>query len=48
MPMLGKISVGVRIAESVPKIRIKIAITTKVYGRERANRTTDVMTKRLQ
>ena len=30
MPILGKMSVGVRIAESDPKIMIKIAITTKV------------------
>jgi hypothetical protein len=30
MPILGKMSVGVRIAESAPKIITRIAITTKV------------------
>ena len=43
MPMFGKISVGVRIADSTPKIRISIAMTTNVYGRERAIRTIAVM-----
>jgi hypothetical protein len=39
MLIFGKISVGVPIAERTPKIAIKIAMTTKVYGRARANRT---------
>src|SRR6266850_5076357 len=33
MLMFGKMSVGVRKIESVPRIKIKIANTTNVYGR---------------
>src|SRR5229473_3301420 len=39
MLMFGKISVGVRKAETVPKIRISNAMTMNVYGRRRASRT---------
>src|SRR5260370_38761387 len=39
MPILGKISVGVLIAESVPKIRMTTARTMNVYGRSSATRT---------
>src|ERR1700730_14140924 len=33
MLMFGKMSVGVRKIESVPRIKIRIASTTNVYGR---------------
>jgi hypothetical protein len=39
MLMFGKISVGVRKADAVPKIRISTAITMNVYGRRNASRT---------
>src|SRR3954447_7707352 len=39
MLMLGKISVGVRSADAVPKIRINTAMTMNVYGRRKASRT---------
>src|SRR5712671_2827360 len=44
MLMLGKMSVGVRNAEAVPKIRISTAMTTNVYGRRKASRTIPSMT----
>ena len=37
--MFGKMSVGVRIAERTPKMPIRIAMTTNVYGRFSANLT---------
>src|SRR6478609_4742273 len=43
MPILGKMSVGVRIAASGPKIRIIRAMTMKVYGRSSATLTSHVM-----
>jgi hypothetical protein len=43
IPIFGKISVGVRNADSVPKIRIRIAMTTNVYGRESASLTIAVI-----
>ena len=43
MLISGKMSVGVRTAASTPPIRIRIAITTKVYGRDSAIRTIAVM-----
>src|SRR5258705_13814657 len=39
MLMFGKMSVGVRKAEAVPKIRISTAMTMNVYGRRKASRT---------
>src|ERR1700722_5086994 len=39
MLMFGKISVGVPSTERTPKIAIRIAITTKGYGRASASRT---------
>src|SRR5712672_3594628 len=44
MLMFGKISVGVRSADAVPKIRISTAMTINVYGRRRARRTTPIIT----
>src|ERR1700722_12087909 len=44
MLMFGKMSVGVRRAAVVPKIRINSAMTTKVYGRRNASRTIPIMT----
>src|SRR6516165_9373711 len=44
MLILGNTSVGVRRIETAPKIRIKIASTTKVYGRRRARRTIHMTT----
>src|ERR1700736_5241283 len=37
MLIFGKMSVGVRSAASVPRIKIRIAITTNVYGRLKAS-----------
>src|SRR5258705_13982458 len=39
MLMFGKMSVGVRKAEAVPKIRISTTMTMNVYGRRKASRT---------
>src|SRR5215475_11502593 len=39
MLMLGKMSVGVRLIASNPITRMRIASTTNVYGRRRANLT---------
>src|SRR5882757_2269466 len=44
MLMFGKMSVGVRSADAVPKIRISTAMTTNVYGRRKASRTIPSMT----
>src|SRR6202043_2694417 len=44
MLIFGKMSVGVRNAAVVPKIKISSAMTTKVYGRRSASRTTPIMT----
>jgi hypothetical protein len=44
--MLGKISVGVLIAANGPRIRMTIARTMNVYGRESAIRTSHVTTAR--
>jgi hypothetical protein len=35
--MFGKISVGVRKIDTTPMTRIKMVMTTKVYGRRSAN-----------
>src|SRR3569833_2052295 len=43
MPILGKMSVGVRMAASGPKIRIIRAMTMNVYGRSSATFTSQVM-----
>jgi hypothetical protein len=43
MLMFGKMSVGVRRAAVVPKIRINSAMTTNVYGRRRASRTIPII-----
>ncbi len=43
MLMFGKMSVGVRKAEAVPKIRISTAMTMNVYGRRKANRTIPII-----
>src|SRR3977135_4375818 len=43
MLMFGKMSVGVRKAEAVPKIRISTAMTMNVYGRRKARRTIPIM-----
>ncbi len=39
MLIFGKMSVGVRKIASVPMIRMRMAITTIVYGRRNASRT---------
>src|ERR1700686_4467940 len=39
MSIVGKISVGVRTIASPPMIRMRIDITTNVYGRRNASRT---------
>src|ERR1700737_2097253 len=39
MLIFGKMSVGVRSAASVPRIKIRIATTTNVYGRLKASLT---------
>jgi hypothetical protein len=39
IPILGKISVGVRMIAKRPRITIRIDATTKVYGRRIASRT---------
>src|SRR5450432_1224977 len=41
--MLGKISVGIDSMEKMPRIRIKNAKTTKVYGRLSASRTIHII-----
>src|SRR5260370_20457976 len=43
MLMFGKMSVGVRKMESVPRIKIRIAITTNVYGRFSATLTIHII-----
>jgi hypothetical protein len=43
MLMFGKMSVGVRKAEAVPKIRISTAMTMNVYGRRKASRTIPII-----
>src|SRR6267143_2071626 len=43
MLMFGKMSVGVRSADAVPKIRISTAMTTNVYGRRKASRTIPII-----
>src|SRR4051794_28456008 len=43
MLMFGKMSVGVRKADAVPKIRISSAMTTNVYGRRKASRTIPII-----
>src|SRR6202521_583836 len=43
MLMFGKMSVGVRRADAVPKIRISTAMTTNVYGRRKASRTIPII-----
>jgi hypothetical protein len=35
--MFGKMSVGVRNADAVPKIKISTAMTMNVYGRRKAS-----------
>src|ERR1700722_19052500 len=47
MLIFGKISVGVPSTERTPKIAIRIAITTKVYGRASASRTIAVKNRSL-
>jgi hypothetical protein len=39
MPIFGKMSVGVVNVARTPKMAIRTAITTNVYGRESASRT---------
>jgi hypothetical protein len=41
--MFGKMSVGVRKAEAVPKIRINTAMTMNVYGLRKASLTIPIM-----
>jgi hypothetical protein len=48
MLIFGKISVGVPNTERTPKIAIRIAMTTKVYGRESASRTIAVKNRNLE
>src|SRR5438132_10452584 len=43
MLMFGKMSVGVRKADAVPKIRISTAMTMNVYGRRKASRTIPII-----
>src|SRR6201990_618276 len=43
MLMFGKMSVGVRSADTVPKIRVSTAMTTNVYGRRKASRTIPII-----
>src|SRR6266849_8886090 len=43
MLMFGKMSVGVRKIESVPRIKIRIASTTNVYGRFSATLTIHII-----
>src|SRR3982074_1191185 len=43
MLMLGKVSVGVRSADTTPKIMISIAMTTNVYGRRSASLTMPII-----